>query len=127
MTERYRLVFRGRYLPGIDPAEVAVNLAQLFSVTRERIRELLATTPATIKHDIDLDAGNRYQQALAEAGLVTHLEPLSADDPVPPGCDWDGVERRESSRRKQRDRREIRRSASIQPDRRHGRGRRSTD
>lgn len=126
MSTRYRLVFRGQLLPGLSPAQVALNLAELFRIDAAQAQRLMAT-PSTIKQDVDLATGNRYQEALAEAGLVTHLEAHSRETPPVPGSDWDGVERRQGPRRQRRDRREIHRGAAIQPDRRSGRGRRSTD
>lgn len=128
MSARYRLVFRGKYLPGISPAEVAGNLAGLFRVPQSRVDELLAVQPAIIKHDVCLEDGNRYLEVLAEAGLITHLEALDsvADDVVK--SNWDGVERRLGTRRqRERDRRDSRRAGAIQPDRRTRRGRRKTD
>lgn len=127
MSARYRLVFRGKYLPGIAPADVAANLAGLFRVPLSRIEELLASQPAIIKHDVSLEEANRYLEVLAEAGLVSHLESLEqATDAVAGG--WDGVERRLDARRQQgRDRRDARRVGAIQPDRRVLRGRRQTD
>lgn len=123
MSARYRLVFRGSYLPGVAVAEAAVNLAQLFGVTRERVQALLESVPAVIKRDLDRQAGYRYQEAMAEAGVVTYLE--LADSPLQ-SSGWDGEERRKAYRRTHADRRDRRRSTAIQPDRRKG-GRRSTD
>lgn len=128
MPARYRLVFRGKYLPGLSPAVVASNLAGLFRVPQSRIDELLAVQPAIIKHDVSLEDGNRYLEVLAEAGLITHLEALddAAADVVK--NNWDGVERRLGMRRQQgRDRRDNRRAGAIQPDRRGSEGRRKTD
>jgi hypothetical protein len=125
---RYRLVFRGKFLPGLEPAEVAENLARLFNVSPERVSQLLANTPSVIKQDVDLDAGNRYLDALAEAGLITHLEALGGHQEAVASAGWDGIERRQEPRRlKNRDRRDARRSTSIQPDRRSRGGRRKTD
>lgn len=130
MASRYRLVFRGKYLPGLSHAEVADNLAGFFRVSADRVEALLAAKPAIIKHDIDLEAGNRYLEALAGVGLITHLEALeTADDSeVLATGGWDGVEHRHGERRhKSRDRRDVRRGAAIQPDRRRGRDRRETE
>lgn len=130
MASRYRLVFRGKYLPGLSQAEVATNLAELFHVPVARVEALLATRPAIIKQDVDIDAGNRYLDALAAAGLITHLEALGTvdDKEVLATGGWDGIERRKGVRRlMRRDRRDVRRGAAIQPDRRGGRGRRETD
>ena len=129
MSRKYRLVFRGKYLPGLAPEEVHANVAALFKAPVERVSELLSALPAIIKQDLGAEHGGRYQEALAEAGLITHLELVTDETGVPiePGS-WDGVERRSAGERRQRaDRREARRGAAIQPDRRQKRGRRKTD
>lgn len=129
MSRYYRLVFRGKYLPGLTPDEVHANVAQLFRAPVEKVQELLSSLPAIIKHNIEVDQGNRYLEALAEVGLITHLEPVTDDAgaPIEPGT-WDGIERRSGrDRRVQTDRRAARRGAAIQPDRRKNRGRRKTD
>ncbi len=127
MSVRYRLVFRGKFLPGIAPSDVAANLAGLFRVPVSRVEELLARQPAVIKHDVSLDEGNRYLESLAEAGLITHLELLHDANEVL-GNNWNGVERRLGARRQPgRDRRDQRRVGAIQPDRRTGGDRRKSD
>lgn len=128
MSARYRLVFRGKFIPGLEAAEVSANLARLFNASPERIQQLLATTPTVIKQDVDLEAGNRYLEALAEAGLITHLEANGEAQETLASAGWDGVERRQGPRRlKNRDRRDARRSTAIQPDRRSSGGRREND
>jgi hypothetical protein len=128
MAVRYRLVFRGKYLPGLGPEQVAANLAALFGVTLEQAQQLLAASPAVIKQDVDVEQGNRYLEALLEAGLITHLEALTDAEGKPLPAGWDGVERRVSlDRRTGHDRRGGNRDASMRPDRRHSRGRRKTD
>lgn len=129
MSRRYRLVFRGKYLPGLMPEVVQAHVAELFQTTLERVQQLLSTLPAVIKQDIGIEQGNRYLEALAGVGLITHLELVTdeAGAPITPGS-WDGVERRSMIERRHRaDRRANRRGAAIQPDRRKDRGRRKTD
>lgn len=129
MSRHYRLVFRGKYLPGLSPEDVHANVAELFRAPVERVRELLSSLPAVIKQDIDIEQGNRYLEAMAEVGLITHLELVTdeAGEPIAPGS-WDGVERRSGVERRHRaDRRAGRRGAAIVPDRRQNRGRRKTD
>lgn len=127
MSSRYRLVFRGKMLPGLLPEQVAENLAGLFRISLEQAQGLIATAPTTIKQNVDLETGNRYLEALAEAGLITHMELLESGDAPPLVAGWDGIERRQADRRRQqRDRRDVRRGTAIQPDRRQ-RGRRQTD
>jgi hypothetical protein len=119
MRKEYRLVYRGQLLPGLDAAEVIANLAALFHVAEERIAPLLDHVPSVIKQHLDIDAGNRYLEALAEAGLITHLEATSADA-------WDGSERRHGQRRERLgERRHGERGNAIRPDRRQ-RDRRNT-
>lgn len=129
MSRHYRLVFRGKYLPGLTPEEVHAGVAALFRAPLEKVQELSSTLPAIIKQDIEIEQGNRYLEALAEVGLITHLELVSdeAGEPIAPGS-WDGIERRSGAERRHRtDRREARRGAAIVPDRRKNRGRRKTD
>lgn len=129
MVAHYRLVFRGKYLPGFSEAEVKANLVRLFNVPTARVDELLTARPAVIKQSVNIEAGNRYLDTLLEAGLITHLELLESGDgtEAPVVASWDGIERRQGERRgKKRDRRDVRRGAAIQPDRRN-RGRRKTD
>lgn len=130
MAVLYRLVFRGKYLPGLSHEQVLANLAGLFGVPVGELQAVLAQQPATIREDISAEQGNRYQEALLGAGLVTHLEAMTdaAGNTLPAG--WDGVERRVGERDRRGpggDRRGSRRDASLRPDRRQGRGRRQTD
>lgn len=128
MRRYYRLVFRGKYLPGLSPDVVQADVATLFRAPVERVRELLSHIPATLKHKIDIDEGNRYLEALASVGLITHLELVTDDagDPITPGS-WDGIERRSGFDRRIRADRRGKRRGTIQPDRRRTGGRRKTD
>lgn len=127
MSATYRLVFRGKFLPGLSADQVAANLTEHFGIPPAMARELVVTSPGVIRSDLDLEQGNRFLASLANAGLITHLEPMAgaAGEPVVPG--WDGVERRAGGdRRSGRDRRDKTRD-TLNPDRRQGRGRRKTD
>lgn len=129
MAVRYRLVFRGKYLPGLTHDDVVANLIGLFKVSAEQVEALLAQQPAVLKQDTDAVQGNRLLDALLEAGLITHLEATTdaEGNPLPEG--WDGIERRrgDRDRRSGIDRRGGNRDASLRPDRRQSRGRRRTD
>lgn len=128
MTTRYRLVFRGKLLPGLTAEQVAPGLAALFKASDEQIAALLASSSAVIKPDVDIDTGNRYLEAFLEAGLITHLEPATDASGTPLPVGWNGVERRVSGERRSGiDRRGNNRDAAIRPDRRQSRGRRKTD
>ena len=129
MSRHYRLVFRGKYLPGFVPDDVHGSVAILLSAPADKVQALLSATPAVIKRNVEIEQGNRYLEALAEIGLITHLELLTdeAGEPIEPGS-WDGAERRSDvARRHRADRRADHRGAAIVPERRKPRGRRKTD
>ena len=129
MARHYRLVFRGKYLPGFVPDDVHSSVATLLNAPVDKVQALLSGIPAVIKRDVEVEQGNRYLEALAEIGLMTHLELLTDEtgEPIKPGS-WDGLERRsDATRRHRADRRAGRRGAAIVPERRQTRGRRKTD
>lgn len=128
MAEHYRLVYRGKLLPGMSPPLVAANLSNMFGIAPEQAIELVSTFPGIVRTDLDIDQGNRFQSALANAGLITHLEPAYGADGEPLPLTWDGVERRAGGdRRTGLERRARKRDSSMRPDRRQSRGRRKTD
>ena len=118
MARHYRLVFRGKYLPGFVPDDVHSSVATLLNAPVDKVQALLSGIPAVIKRDVEVEQGNRYLEALAEIGLMTHLELLT---------DETGERRSDAARRHRADRRADRRGAAIVPERRQTRGRRKTD
>lgn len=129
MVMRYRLVFRGKLLPGLTAEQVVPGLVDMFKATEEKVRSLLASGLVVLKPDVDIDAGNRYLEAFLEVGLITHLEPAVDADGNPLPLGWNGVERRSGAtdRRSGIDRRGGSRDAAIRPERRQRRGRRKSD
>lgn len=127
MADLYRLVYRGKLLPGMSPPLVAANLSNMFGIPPEQAFELVSTHPGIVRTDLDIEQGNRFLAALANAGLITHLERATdaAGEPLPLG--WDGVERRSGGDRRSGQERRAKGRDSLRPDRRHGRGRRKTD
>lgn len=117
MFQRYCLIFRGYYLPGLAPSEVVENLRGILHVEGEQLHALLATPPVILKRNVDLAAGGRYQEQLVEAGLITHLEPV--DEITGEHLGWHGIERRRLERRYRYERRAAERGYAILPDRRH--------
>ena len=111
------------------PDDVHNSVATLLNAPVDKVQALLSGIPAVIKQDVEVEQGNRYLEALAEIGLMTHLELLTDEtgEPIKPGS-WDGLERRsDATRRHRADRRAGRRGAAIVPERRQTRGRRKTD
>lgn len=130
MSQHYRLVFDGELVSGMTSEQAIQNLAELFRVGPERIRDLLATLPTTIKQNVDEDVGLRYCEALHRAGIITRLEASpatsSAEASPEPAPTYTGPERRQGERRSGLPRRAARRDNAIQPDRRQGKDRRQS-
>lgn len=127
MADLYRLVYRGKLLPGMSPPQVAANLADMFGIPPEQALELVATHPGIVRTDLDIDQGNRFLAALANAGLITHLERAYGTDGQTLPLTWDGVERRQAGDRRSGSERRTKNRDSLRPDRRQSRGRRKTD
>lgn len=120
----YRVVFRGKRVPGYSDEDIVHNLASLFRKPPEVTQKLLQQTEIVLRSGLNMEDASKYLELLAHAGLITHLEPDA--EGVDPNA-WPRVERRKSPRRTSRDRREGRREFAVQPDRRQQRGRRKTD
>lgn len=128
MSSLYRLVFRGKFLPGLGAGQVAANLTEHFGIPPEMARELVATVPGVVRSDLDMEQGNRFLAALANAGLITHLEPMAGAAAAAPAVDaWDGSERRAGGDRRSGQERRDKARDTLRPDRRQNRGRRKTD
>lgn len=127
MNMRYRLVFRGKFLPGLTADQVALNLTVHFGIDPEMARQMVVTFPGVIRTDLDIEQGNRFMASLANAGLIAHLEPMLGPEGVTLPEGWDGIERRAGiDRRSGQDRRGKARD-NLTADRRQSRGRRATD
>ena len=82
----YDVVITG-FLPGSDPAEARLRLAQLFKATSVQIDRICASFPYTVKSAVDAETGARYRAALERAGVTSVVldKNLSAD--LPPIAD----------------------------------------
>lgn len=80
----FDVVFQGRIGAGRDPAEVRVNLAQLFKTDAARIEGLFGGHRVVLKKGVDAAAGRNYQAALTKAGAETELasQQPPASEPV---------------------------------------------
>ena len=117
--EFFRVIFNGQIAPGADPAEVKNNLSRLFKLDPaepqdlEKLKRLFSGNKVIIKDKLSLEAAENYRRAIKNAGALCEIKPV--------------LERRQTQRRVQGDRRAIRRTSSIQPDRRKNGGRREAD
>ncbi|MBD7978180.1 MULTISPECIES: hypothetical protein [Pseudomonas] len=79
--KRYEVAFAGRLQPGVDPARVRANLAQLFQADESRIEALFSGRRVVIKNNLDEVAAEKYRAALARAGAVAEVCPQDAELP----------------------------------------------
>jgi hypothetical protein len=79
MGPRYRLVFTGRLVQGVEPDQAIAALADRFQVRELTAREMIRGGGRhVLKHDLDLERAERYRSILQGAGLLTELEPEQA-------------------------------------------------
>jgi len=115
----FRVIFNGKITPEGDPAQVQASLAKLFNLEptipqdNEKLRRLFSGKTVIVKDQISLEEAEQYRCAIKGAGALCEIKPLS--------------ERRKAPRRVLGDRRTLKRTSSIQPDRRQNSGRRNTD
>ncbi len=127
--ETFRVVFKGGIATGFTPDQVKHGLAKIFTLDANRpadagkLKQLLSGRQVVIKAGLSREQARQYQQMIAETGAVVEIGVDPANQYYAPGY----KERRHEQRRKKGDRRTIRRTSSILPDRRSGHGRRNTD
>jgi 2,4-dienoyl-CoA reductase-like NADH-dependent reductase (Old Yellow Enzyme family) len=111
MDKRYKVVFKGQLLTGFSLDEVCSNLAVQFKADAKIILQRLSQPPVILKSGLDVNMANHYLEALANDGLMAHLEVIQPD--------WRNNERRLRQRRGTRlDRRLETRNSSLDFDRR---------
>ena len=121
MAERcFDLIFRGEIEPGHSHDEVRCSLENLFDFDTESQVDLFSGQPVVLGINMNTMTANSFKQALADAGIATHL--LAANDTV---TDEEVKTRRLGQRRDNTRRRSHIRSTAILPDRREGPNRRA--
>lgn len=76
MEPRYRLVFAGRLVPGVNPDQVISAMAERFQVREFTARQMIRGGGRhVLKRDLDLERAQRYREILEGIGLETDLEP----------------------------------------------------
>lgn len=79
MTERrYRVVFEGEILDGMQVEEVKRGLATLFRANEAQIERFFSGKRLAIKKDVDHETAMKYLQAFERAGAVCKVEELEA-------------------------------------------------
>ncbi len=76
---RFKIVFDGALLPGVESTTAKLNLAELFKSDVEAIEKLFTGRPVALKRDLSRPDAETYLTALKNAGVDARIE---AEQPV---------------------------------------------
>ncbi|MBD8096354.1 DUF805 domain-containing protein [Pseudomonas fluorescens] len=76
---RFKIVFDGTLLPGVESTTAKLNLAELFKSDVEAIEKLFTGRPVALKRDLSRPDAETYLTALKNAGVDARIE---AEQPV---------------------------------------------
>ncbi len=76
---RFKIVFDGALLPGVESTTAKLNLAELFKSNVEAIEKLFTGRPVALKRDLARPDAETYLTALKNAGIDARIE---AEQPV---------------------------------------------
>jgi uncharacterized membrane protein YhaH (DUF805 family) len=71
---RFKIVFDGALLPGVDITTAKLNLAELFKSDVAAIERLFSGRPIALKHDLSHADAQTYLQALTKTGIDARIE-----------------------------------------------------
>lgn len=74
---RYDLLFRGDIVPGRQLDDVKARVRELFQIDDARLASLFSGRPVLIRRDLGAAEAERYRDALAAAGALVELRPVS--------------------------------------------------
>lgn len=72
---RFKIVFDGTLLPGVDINTAKLNLAALYKSEVPAVERLFSGQPVTLKRDLSQIDAQTYLQALKNTGIDARLEP----------------------------------------------------
>lgn len=73
--ELYRVILNG-YSAGKGEYFIEVALAKLFKITPEKAKELLGSSPVTIKENLPLEKAEQYKKAIEKTDALCDLESM---------------------------------------------------
>jgi uncharacterized membrane protein YhaH (DUF805 family) len=77
---RFKIVFDGTLLPGVDIATAKLNLAELYKSEVAAVERLFSGKPVALKRDLSQDDAQTYLQALKKTGIDARVEPEPSID-----------------------------------------------
>lgn len=97
---RFKIVFDGALLPGVDITTAKFNLAELFKSDVAAIERLFSGRPVALKRDLSHTDAQTYLQALSKTGIDARIEsepPIELNlsdvqDPPPAPNQWGSVD-----------------------------------
>jgi hypothetical protein len=98
MTNRFRVLCKGRIAEGFEREQVIEAAIRRLKAPRAQIERLFSGKPSVLKKDLSKEQGERYVQELARIGLIVHLRPMpeetaqSAAHPFPDLGDNEALE-----------------------------------
>ncbi|ANF88610.1 DUF805 domain-containing protein [Pseudomonas sp. M5A4_2d] len=72
---RFKIVFDGALLPGVESTTAKLNLAELFKSDVAAIEKLFTGRPVALKRDLSRSDAETYLTALKNAGVDARIEP----------------------------------------------------
>lgn len=95
--QRYDLLFRGDIVPGRQLDDVKTRVRELFQIDDARLASLFSGRPVLIRRELGAMEAERYRGALAAAGALVELRPVSGSPEgaaaaatlQPAAGDWD--------------------------------------
>lgn len=78
---RFKIVFDGALLPGVEITTAKLNLADLFKSDVTAIERLFSGKPVALKHDLSRVEAQTYLDALSKTGIDARIE---AEQPIEP-------------------------------------------
>lgn len=73
-TIRFKIVFDGTLLPGVDKSTAQLNLAELFKSDVAATEHLFSGQPIELKRDLSEADAQRYLEALQKTGIDARIE-----------------------------------------------------
>lgn len=97
---RFKIVFDGALLPGVDVSTAKLNLAELFKSDVGAIERLFSGRPVALKRDLSNADAQTYLQALRKTGIDARIESepsielnlADVDEPSPAPNQWGSAE-----------------------------------
>ena len=74
----FRVILKG-YTSGKGEYFIELEFAKLFKITPEKAKELLKSSPKTIKENLSREQAEKYKRAIEHAGALCELENMRFD------------------------------------------------